>query len=783
MDDSTDGFLAQSKIWNRDIEKKTIEVMGKRVYGFDKSSDLNTFSMDTPPPYASGRPWHLGAVAQYSQIDAIARSSRMFGNQVLFPVGIDRNGIPVERYTEKKYNISMRSTDREKFLGMCRTALDDLEKEMLALLDTIGYSADFSRLYRTDSDDYRAFTQATFIQQWNAKNIYKGTRPSNYCVGCGTTIADAEIEYSDLSSKLTYIRFKLKGSDKTITIATTRPELLGACAAIMVNPNDDRHKEMIGKKAIVPIYDLEVEIIPHESAKPEFGSGAVMICSYGDYNDVLLFRDLSLKERILVDTFGKMNENAGNEILGLKVKDARSKIVSMLEESGLVEKSEDVSHRTPICERSKTPIEIIPMEEYFLKTVDDKERLMEIAKNIEFIPYQHRQILINWINVASDWPISRRRFYGTEIPIWYCDKCSEPYVPPPGKYYKPWKEAPPSSATCSSCGGKSFRGDDRTFDTWMDSSVSALYVSGYGRDEELFKKTYPITVRTQGVDIIRTWMYYSIVRCSQLSGNAPWKKAWVGGMGLDEHGVKMSKSKGNVVDPSPLMDRYGVDAFRFWAASEASIGSNFSYSESKLAGSQKFLTKLLNLSKLIHALGKPVHDIGYDDLMPADKWIMGEFSALVKDAVSGYKELNFFIPSNRIRNFVWSVFAPHYAEMVKARAYGNGFSDKQKNAAVYTLNHVLDGVLLLTAPICPFITEALWSESHGTGESVHSKTFPALGRSEERYMLGDALVKFNSMVWAEKKDKGMSLRDSISIAIPDELKEMSDDLRAMHNIK
>ncbi len=788
-EDAANDRLTHSKTWNRDSERRISEVVGKRAYRFDESSSLDgfstnpdVFSMDTPPPYPSGKPWHIGAVAQYAQIDMMARSARMLGNEVLFPVGIDRNGIPVERYTEKKYNISMRSTSREEFLGLCRTALDELEKEMLNLLDILGYSADFGKLYRTDSDEYRAFTQSTFIQQWNSKNVYKGMRPINYCTSCGTTIADAEVEYSTIPSKLAYIKFALKGSQKDLIIATTRPELLAACGAVIVNPSDERYKDIVGKKAIVPLYGLEIDVLAHEAAKPGFGSGAVMLCSYGDYNDVLLFKELNLKERILIDTSGKMNAEAGKDLAGMKIKEARIKIVSMLKEKGVVERIEDINHSTPICERSKTPIEIIPLEEYFLKTADYRSHFVDIAKRLEFIPDQHRQILINWINVASDWPISRRRFYGTEIPIWYCDNCGEPYVPPPGKYYKPWKESPPEQAKCSSCGGRKFTGDERTFDTWMDSSVSALFVSGFGTDSESHKKAYPMTVRTQGVDIIRTWMYYSIVRCWQLSGEAPWKKAWVGGMGLDEHGMKMSKSIGNIVDPSPLIEKYGVDAFRFWTASEASIGSNFLYSESKLAGSQKFLTKLFNLSRLIHALGRPAKKVGYNDLMPADKWILGEFSILVKDVVSGYKELNFFIPSNRIRSFVWSMFAPHYAEMVKARAYGNGFSKEQENAAIYTLNRVLEGVILLAAPICPFITEALWSETHEVGDSVHLRRFPEPEGYDEKYMLGDQIIEFNSKVWSNKKENGLSLKDSTHFKIPDELKDFADDLKAMHNI-
>jgi len=774
-------IFEENKNWNRKLEKEADKSVNSLKWNFSPSSEKKIFSIDTPPPYTSGRPWHLGAAAQYSKIDTIARSQRMLGKEVLFPVGMDRNGIPVERYAEKKYGIKMRDTPREKFIDMCRESLDELEKEMFDILMSFAYSADFEHVYRTDSADYRTLTQSTFIEMWKKGRIIRGTRPSNYCIDCGTTIADAEIEYSEMDTNLVYFYFKIKDSDKKILVASTRPELLAACSAILVNPKDERFKDFINKTAITPIYNKEVKIIAHSYAKAEFGSGAVMICSYGDYNDAMIIKELQLPETIIINTNGRMNENAGEKLKNLKVKEARTEIISMLKEAGCIEKIENIRHRTPMCERSKTPIEIIPLDEYYLKVTDIKDKLEELANELKIIPEQHKQILINWLKVSTDWPISRRRYYGTEIPLWYCTKCNEPYVPEEGRYYQPWKEKPPATAVCTKCGGKEFIGDDRTFDTWMDSSVSALYVTKYLSDKDFYEKTYPLSLRTQGIDIIRTWLNYSILRCYLLTDKLPWDKAWIDGMGLDEHGEKMSKSKGNGVDPTIVIEKYGADAFRFWAVSEALPGSNFLFSESRMQGSAKFLTKLWNVARLINQFGK-AEDVDEKRLTESDKWIIAYTEKLTEECRKGYEDLNPFIPANRIREFIWNVFAPHYIELVKARAYGEGFSESEKNSAVYTLNYVLKRVLTLIAPVTPFITQTLWNALY-SNESVHYQLIPeAKNYNNELLLIGDNIMEFNSKVWNSKKEEKLSLRDAIKIEIPQELRPFEKDLKNMHNI-
>ena len=765
----------QEKAWNPQLEQDILKQwQDSHLYDFELHDE--NFVIDTPPPYPSGRPWHIGAAAHYAQIDMIARTARMNGKNVYFPIGIDRNGLPVELYTEKKYNIRMRETERGKFLELCREALDDLEAEMIQIMKSLGISADFLNYYRTDSEEYRTLTQSTFIELWNKGLIYLANRPNNYDWISGTTIADAEINYQEITTKLVYMKFSIKDSPDTISIASTRPELLCSCQTIIVNPEDERYTNLVGKKAIIPIFNKEVEIKTHHSAQKEFGSGMVMVCSYGDQNDVTLFRELELQEIVAIGLDGRMTKEAGR-YQGLKVKQARTKIIEDLQNEGFVEKIEEIVHRTPISERSKNPIEIIPMEEYYLKQKESVDKIKQLGSEIKFHPQMHKQILMNWLDsISIDWPISRRRFYGTEIPIWYCKKCNEPYVPEPGKYYKPWKEKCPIQ-NCKKCDGIEFVGQERTFDTWMDSSVSPIFVAKFGKDDEFFKKTYPATIRPQAKDIVRTWLYYTILRCEQLTGKTPWSEAWIMGYGLDEKGMKMSKSKGNALDPLPVIQNLGADTFRFWSASEINHGYDFRCSEQKIEGTKKFLSKLWNVSRFLSSFNV----IKSEKLLDTDKWILSELDKLVVQCKKGYEDYNFFVPSTAIREFTWNIFAAHYIEMVKTRAYGIEVSAEERDAAIFTLHKVLSTILKLLAPITPFITDYLWKKLYSQ-ESIHKEEHVKSEKTEDMTQFTKEITEFNSKVWNEKKTQNLSLKDSISIAVPSTLDQFKKDLQSMHNL-
>jgi len=595
----------EEKRWDHRLEAELWRKWEEEgLFEFRLEEGRPVFAIDTPPPYVSGR-WHIGAAVHYTQIDMVARYFRLKGYNVLFPMGLDRNGLPVEIEVEKTYGVRAREMDREEFIRLCKEHLDKLEAELLDLAKKLGIGADYKHVYRTDSEEYRALTQATFIEMWRRGLVYEDYRPAIWCPVCHTTIAEAEIEYVNRMGRLYYIKFRVEGEDRHVAIATTRPELLGATVAVMYHPDDERYKWLEGKRVIVPIYEYPVPVIPHPVVKMEFGTGLMMLSSFGDLVDVRLFRELGLKPRVLINPDGRMNELAG-PYAGMTVEEARRAIVRDLYERGLIEKEENISQNVPTCWRTHNPVEFIMTRDLYLKQVEFREKLLELIEEMEFYPPEHKTILVNWINsISIDWPISRSRYYGTEVPIWYCKRCGHPHVPPPGRYYRPWKERPPLEK-CEKCGHTEFEGDKRTFDTWFDSSISPLFITGYMRDEKLFNAAFPAAVRPQGIDIVRTWLYYTILRVYLLTGKPAFKMVRLSGLGLDEKGRAMSKSLGNIIDPLPLIEKYGADAIRLWGASEARLGHNYRFSEERLRGARKFITKLWNVARFVSSFPQEV---------------------------------------------------------------------------------------------------------------------------------------------------------------------------------
>ncbi|MFX1563842.1 MAG: valine--tRNA ligase [Promethearchaeota archaeon] len=777
-------FRLQEKRWNPYIEEEILKFWTKeKLYTFDKSTTKPIFSVDTPPPYLSG-PWHVGNAIHYAQIDMIARTKRMEGFSIIFPMGLDRNGLPIEVQVEKYYNISMHDVPRQKFLEMCSEFLDRNERLIVTLARRLGLSCNSfedQEMYRTDSPEYRAVTQRTFIELYKKGLIYIDDRPNNWCPVCGTTIADAEVEYKDAETTLITLRFTVAETGKELQIATTRPELLCACAAVLVNPADERYTHLHNQTVITPLYEKQVPIIPHHEAQIEFGTGVLMVCSYGDYTDVQLFRDLELEPIKAIDTRGQMTEAAG-PYANMTVQDARQKIIKDLKAKNLVIKEEITTHRTPLCWRSQNPIEFIAMPEYYLKQTPYIDDLKQISQQITFFPKHHRQILLDWLNsVTRDWPISRRRYYGNEIPLWYCRKCGKTIVPPPGPYYQPWREPPPIKK-CPHCGGKEgFDGEKRTMDTWMDSSISPLITISYTTDDILFKRAFPCSIRPQGKDIVRTWLYYTLLRVYQLFQKSAFKYVWISGHGVDENGEAMHKSRGNVVDPVPLIDKYGSDAFRLWGCLEASLGSDIRFSEGRLAGAHRFLTKLWNIARFISGFSQM--DFEEIELQPADLWILSELNKVIQRVKTGYAKLDFHIPARELRTFTWDLFASHYIELVKGRAYSEE-NEKEQKAALYTLNTVLHNILGLLAPICPFITEKIHRILFEPKTSIHLQPFPEPNPEWKEEHPTTILTQFNNYIWKYKKDNQLSLRDTLpAVTAPKTLKAYAKDLRRMHNIE
>ena len=575
----------------------------EHLYAFDVQSKKIFYTIDTPPPYTNSQ-WHLGSAIHYSQIDMIARTMRMKGYEVLFPMGLDRNGLPIEIQTEHENNIHMQDISREEFLVLCKNLLNRYGDSILGLAHKLGLSNnsfEWDKVYKTDENQYRALTQATFIELFKAGYIYEDNRPNNWDPMLQTTIADAEIEYQEGTHILYEIEFELANTHQPLIISTSRPELMPAIGIILYNPHDIRYQHLEGKYVQIPIWNKLIRIASHPSVDQSFGRGIMMVCSFGDITDIRIYRELGLTPTYVIGTNGKMNENVGHKYANLSVLQARKLIVEDLKEIGAIISEKEIIHRYPISDRSKAPVEFIGMPELYLKQVSSLITIREYAKSIQFYPERARQILLDWLDqVNMDWPITRRRYYGTEVPLWYCNDCNEILVPNPGPYYQPWKDLAPFNK-CPKCGGHSFHGDERILDTWMDSSISAYYILRYpenksapvGFIEKLFQERgYICDIRPQGKEIVRTWLYYSLLRGDLLFNRPMFDSAWVSGHVVTEIGEKMSKSKGNSIMPEPIIQKYGGDALRLFGASEASHGSDIRFSEERLAGIAKFLNKL-----------------------------------------------------------------------------------------------------------------------------------------------------------------------------------------------
>jgi len=782
-------MAVNEKRWEKEFEAAILKewLSGDR-YAFKEDPKKKLFSIDTPPPYVN-TPVHIGQATTYVLMDMFARYRRMRGYNVLFPLGLDRNGLPIEMAAEKKFGISVSNTPREEFIKKCKEILEETSSESIDTFQKLGIAFNsykegkkVGELYLTDSDEYRKMTQSTFIDLWNAGLVYEDKRINNYCPGCQTTIADAEIEYEMRPTKFNDVKFKVKETGKEIVIGTTRPELICTCGMVIFNSEDKRYKHLAGKTAVSPIFGKEIPIKAHPMAEIGKGTGLVMMCSAGDLSDIRFFREEKLEPVIAINADGKMNEHAGF-LKGLGVQEAREKMVEELKGKGLLVAQKPTVHRTPVCERSKHEVEFIAMPEYYCKQMDCKEKMKELSEKLKFYSPKSRQIMLDWVNsVAMDWPISRRRYYATEIPLWYCKKCGEAIIPPKGKYYKPWNEKPPVEK-CPKCGAGEFRGEERVLDTWFDSSSSPLHILGYERNDKFFKAHFPCTVRPQGKEIIRTWLYYTVLKSYLLFKKLVFEDAWINYHILDEKGNKMSKSKGNVIDPQGILSKYGAEPFRLWCATEGNLANtDFRCSDERIMAGGKTLTKLWNVVRFISNFEfKPGKK---PKLQPVDEWILSELNSLVEYSIEHFDKYDFHNPGVWIRNFLWETFASHYLEMVKSRAYNSEsqFSKEEQQAAVWTLNTCLDTMLKLLAPIVPFITFKLYRELRG--KDIHFEQFPEPAKGIKKpAFTAKELMELNSEIWNCKKEKGKRLNEGIdSFKVQEKFKPLEATLKSAHRI-
>ena len=788
--------LKEIKNWSPEIENQITE-MWKNSEQFNVSEKTNKkiYSIDTPPPYINS-PIHMGHAVTYCYMDFFARYKRMKGFDVIFPLGLDRNGLPIEMGAEKKYNISAFKMSREEFLSYCEKLLKETSAESIDSFAKLGISFtsykksnDLGAIYHTDSPEYRALTQSTFIELYKKGLIYEDARINNWDSKLQTTVADAEIDYKEIPSTFNYVKWRIKETKEEIIVATTRPELICTCGMLIFHPSDEKYKHLENKHAISPIFNQEIIIKPHPFANPEKGSGIVMMCAGGDLTDNQFFREQKLKPKIAINVYGKMNEIAG-PLNDLKVKEAREKIISLLKEKNLLLKQEQIMHRTPISERSGAEIEFIEMPELYLKQLQFLKELKKISKEINFYPKESKKILDSWIDsVSIDWPISRRRFYATPIPLWHSGDLIA--VPFPGKYYQSWKESPPPDAEIfknnkstdkkvKDFKDKKWTGEIRVLDTWFDSSISELFILKYKSNHEFFKKAYPATLRPQGKEIVRTWLYYTLLRGMLETNSACFKDCWIHQHVLDEKGKKMSKSLGNVTDPKEILKDFGAEALRLWSAEEGDISKqDLKISKEKIQSELKTINKLVNVSKFISLFKKPSKK---PKITLLDQLFIDHLENLTEEIDKQYNSYNFYIPAGELRKFLWDILASNYLEIIKARAYNqeNKFSKEEQLSAHYTLHFILERFITLIYPIIPQVTSILASNSN---INILTAEFPKAQKTTTNLKLIEKIMHFNSEIWKIKKERGLTLKDSISeIKIPSDLKPFEKDLIACHNL-
>ncbi len=690
----------------------------EKIYRFDFDSDKPVYSIDVPPRYASGR-LHIGHATHYTHIDFIARYKRMRGYNVFYPLCFDVNGMPIEVNVEKKYGIKMRETDRHEFIKLCEEFANQNIGEMIRQFKILGEAMDPSIYYQTDAPYYRRITQLSFIKMFEKGLVYKSKHPVNWCPRCGTAIADAEIEYQKRKTYLNYIRFSLEDGGE-IVIATTRPELLCTCQMIAVHPDDERYRDVVGKFAIVPIYGQKVKIVADEKVDPQFGTGAVMICSVGDKDDLEWIYKYNLKFLEGINDEGKMTELAG-KYAGLPVSEARESIVRDLEKSGLLVKREEIEQNVGVCWRCHTPIELINKEQWFIKITALKDEVRRTVDEVNWYPEWMKRRIFDWIDSLEwDWVVSRQRYFATPIPIWEC-KNGHAFTPDfetllkMDRHVDPTVDPPPYDK-CPVC-GEPLKGCEDVFDTWVDSSISPLYNTFWGRDEEKFKKLYPMSLRPQSHDIIRTWAFYTLLRCKAVTGEKPWEDIMIDGFILAPDGRPMHTSWGNVVDPLEIIDEYGADPLRFFAA-KCTPGEDTPFRYKDVKRGRKVVIKLYNLGKFVgNAVKERVSRP--DELKLMDRWIISRYSETVKKATEFMDQYRYDRALKEIENFMWNVFADHYVEMVKHRI--NDASTK------YTLYTVFLGIVKMFAPFLPHITEDVYQEHFRKFEgakSVHITDWP-----------------------------------------------------------
>lgn len=728
------------------------------------------YSIDTPPPTASGS-LHVGHMFSFTQTDVQARYMRMTGKNVFYPMGWDDNGLPTERRVQNYYGVrcdpaipynadyrppaqpakNQRDFDvvsRQNFIELCEELAVEDEKVFENLFQTLGLSVDWDLTYRTIDDTSRAVSQRAFLANLAAGDAYMAEAPTLWDVTFRTAVAQAELEDREVPGA--YYRYPFFTEDGgKVFIETTRPELLAACAALVANPDDERYQPLFGKTVRSPLFDVELEVKAHPLAKADKGSGIAMVCTFGDLTDVTWWRELQLPTRAIMGRDGRIigetpewiTSEAGREayaaIAGKTAFSAKEAVVELLKEAGLLDgEPKKITHPVNFFEKGDKPLEVVTSRQWYIRNggrdEDRRERLIGRGKEIDFHPSFMRSRYENWIaGLNGDWLVSRQRFFGVPIPVWYPldaqgnPDYDNPILPSDDLLpVDPAADAAPGFDESQRDQPNGFTGDADVLDTWATSSLTPQIVGGWSRDEDLFAKVYPFDLRPQGHDIIRTWLFSSVVRADALQKNAPWKHAAISGWILDPDRKKMSKSKGNVVVPTDVLNEYGSDAVRYWAAS-ARLGADTAYEIAQMKIGRRLAIKLLNASKFVLNLGATENSVLSGDLAvltnPLDRALLAQLADVVAQSTKAFDNYDYARALQLTESFFWQ-FTDDYVELIKDRAYGAA-GESEQASVLAALATTLDTLLRLFAPFLPFATEEVWS--WWRSGSVHRAAWPA----------------------------------------------------------
>ena len=769
-------------------EKKWNEFWIKnKIYHFNPNSDKNIYSIDTPPPTVSGK-MHMGHAFGNSQQDFIARFKRMRGYNVLQPFGTDDNGLPTQTLIQEIKNVRANQMDRKKFRKLC---LDTLEKELKPRYTqdwkNLGISCDFDVNYSTIDKHCQIISQKSFLDLYKKGREYRKEAPAMFCPKCQTAISQVECEDKDISSSFNDVIFKVNNEE--LIISTTRPELLPSCVAVFYHPEDKRYHYLKGKTAKVPLFDFEVPILEDERADPEKGTGIVMCCTFGDATDAEWQKahNLPIKESIGKD--GKMTKITG-KYKGMSIENARRKIIEDMKEKKLLKSQKPIMHTVNVHERCGAPIEFINSKQWFIKYLDLKDEMLKWGNELKWFPKHMKNRYDNWVKgLQWDWCISRQIYFGIPFPVWYCEDCDEVILAKEEDLpVDPIEDKPPVKE-CPKCKSKKLVGEKDIINTWATSSLTPTIV------KELFKgtKVYntliknPMNLRPQGHDIISFWLFNTVVKSKLHYNMKPWEDCFINGWMLDPKGKKMSKSKGNIIEPDDMIEKYSVDALRFMAGS-SKLGEDLAFPEKELVTGQKFITKFWNASKfaIMHLedydLKSPKQSEGFD------RWILSKLNNIVKTSTESFEKYEFSRTKAETEKFFWQLLCDNYLEIIKDRLYNpDKRGEQQRISAQYALYNSILTCLKLIAPITPFFTEEIYQLYFKNKEkikSIHISKWPEYNKKLEdkkAEKIGDIAIDIITAVRQHKTKKQKSLKEPIkvlTVQTKEKLDEFIDDLKS-----